>query len=198
MTYGTFIVIFVLACFIAILGYAYSRLSVKYTIKKNTQATNILKSMIQFNEKFFKLKNNEKFSKSPYIEEYLGNTVKTISEIIEKSDFTYNGVKIHACKDENQLQKLVSELKIANDEVKELVHDNMLLVEKMYKYKAPIKFFFHSYKKKATLRILEFLISILEHLSKSLDKHNNTSEHGKDRLENNVVIKKMNKELQVA
>lgn len=198
MTYGMLVIILLLTCFSAVVGFILTMIRIKIKIKKNEQKAELLSDMAIFVNMYLNIKKDDHISKFPCIEEYLDKSFETISEIIAQKDFDYDRVKIGRYKDDVWLIKLVKEISRANKEMRKVVNFNMNLVENMYRYKNPFRYFFDSHKKKVAMRILEILVLIIKNMSKDKEKAITRTGKGKQKLESNVVRNEMGKEIVLA
>lgn len=205
MTYGTLMIILIIACLVFASGYFISIKVIKYRIYKQEKRVEILNKMIDFNIQYMKMKIENQFSEFPCIDEYLGRTVRTITKTINSSDYSYENIKIGTYENnEKWMEVFFSELKKVDNQIKELIDFNINLTQEVFKYKTPIKFIFHTFKKKAEVQILYCVIAICKFWMKKRDRGSKSYwrsvysvNQSYNKLQNKAIKKSMD-ELEVA
>ena len=182
MTYGMILAVIGISFFSVFFASVLFVWRFRARTKRLVEQTYILQDMVDFNVKYLLCMQRNGLRDMPCINARLRNTYITIKRIIEKSDYGYDDVKISSYRRGDWFREFFDEYQKADEEIKNLLEMNSNLVDRVYKNKSPIKFFFHTIKKNMTWRILYFVARVVVFF----DESNILSSYGKNSNSNDV------------
>jgi hypothetical protein len=155
-------VIVLLSAFVSIITMTVFMFWDKRKVKKDLEYTRIIKESVDLACTIALMNSENKFENYPKIQLYTSQCYG----LIKRSSLSYKSIKVTAIKDEKYLQGLINEITSAPKEIQDVVYRNIAIIERVLILKRPIFHAVNRFKKNMVLRILIWIVNILEHKSK--------------------------------
>lgn len=140
----------------------YNIITAKKKIKEDTLSEYIKLKALQVEHKYVTMELADKFKKFPYIFKYVQNISRLLDEGGEKFE---NVCPTPIGSDKEFVHGLIQDLNrvsVCQQDVKNIFWESAKLADLVYQLKHPIKYRFNQTKKNMLLRILDYLIKIME------------------------------------